>query len=182
MKVLVSAERISKFLSYLLRHRPKEYPLSFDREGFVAWSDLFAIIEDRFPEATEDEVLGVIRASGKQRFEFKDGKARATYGHSFPVDLGSQPVEPPSELYYGGARDVAQSILRTGLKPRDRQFVHLSASFEEALAVGKRRDPSPAVIVIDAQAASAAGVKFYGSGPLFLTAHVPPKFLSLWRR
>ena len=24
-------ERISRFLSYLLRHRPKEYPIAFDR-------------------------------------------------------------------------------------------------------------------------------------------------------
>jgi putative RNA 2'-phosphotransferase len=179
---LVSAERISKFLSYVLRHRPKEYPLFFDREGFVPWNDLFAIVEQRFPEATEDDVLAVLRDSGKQRFEFKDGKARATYGHSFPVDLGLYPVAPPLELYYGSARDLAESILRTGLKPRDRQFVHLSASFEEALAVGKRRDPSPAVIVVDAHGAAAVGVKFYSSGPLFLTSHVPAKFLSLRRR
>jgi putative RNA 2'-phosphotransferase len=182
MNALVYAERISKFLSYLLRHRPKEYPLSFDREGFVPWNELLAVVERRFPEATEDEVLAVIRDSDKQRFEFKDGKARATYGHSFPVDLGVHPVAPPPELYYGSARDLAESILRTGLKPRDRQFVHLSASFKEAVAVGKRRDPAPAVIVVDAHGASAAGVTFYSSGPLFLTSHVPAKFLSLRRR
>jgi putative RNA 2'-phosphotransferase len=182
MNSLVSAERISKFLSYVLRHRPQEYPLVFDAEGFVAWDDLFAIVARRFPETTEDEVLAVIRESGKRRFEFRDGKARATYGHSFPVNLGSPPVEPPAELYYGTARDLAQSILRNGLKPRDRQFVHLSASFEEALAVGKRRDPVPAVVVVDAQAASAAGVKFYTSGPLFLTSQVPAQFLALRER
>jgi putative RNA 2'-phosphotransferase len=182
MNALVTAERISKFLSYLLRHRPKEYPLSFDREGFVPWNELFAMVEQRFAEASEDEVLTVIRHSDKRRFEFKDGKVRATYGHSFPVDLGLEPVAPPPELYYGSARDLAESIVRSGLKPRDRQFVHLSASFEEALAVGKRRDPTPAVIVVDALGASGAGVTFYSSGPLFLTSHVPAKFLCLRRR
>jgi putative RNA 2'-phosphotransferase len=178
---LIAAERISKFLSYLLRHHPKEYPLSFDSQGFVAWPDLLAILQDRFPEATEGEILRVIQEPDKQRFELKEGKARATYGHSFPVDLGAPPVEPPAQLYHGTARDLARSILRSGLKPRDRQFVHLSASLEEALAVGKRRDPSPAVIVIDAHAARASGVEFYASGPLFLAAGIPANFLTLWR-
>lgn len=65
------------------------------------------------------------------------------------------------------------------MKPRDRQYVHLSASAEEALAVGKRRDPAPAVIVIDARSAHAEGIHFYLSGPLFLVESVPAKFLSL---
>jgi putative RNA 2'-phosphotransferase len=178
---VVPAERISKFLSYLLRHRPKDYPLSFDRQGFVPWQEVMRAVENRFPEVTEEEVLRVIEDTAKKRFELKDGKARATYGHSFAIDLGLRPVKPPAQLYHGTARDLAQSILRTGLKPRDRQFVHLSASLEDALAVGKRRDPAPALIVIDADAACAAGVEFYASGPLFLATDVPARFLSLWR-
>jgi putative RNA 2'-phosphotransferase len=74
---------------------------------------------------------------------------------------------------------LAHSILRDGLKPRDRQYVHLSASLEEAQAVGSRRDPAPAIIVVDARAAREADIAFYRSGPLFLTENVPPRFLSL---
>jgi putative RNA 2'-phosphotransferase len=174
-------ERISRFLSYLLRHRPKEYPLSFDGHGSVAWNEVFAMVQERFPDVTEEEVLSVIRNSEKKRFELVNDRARATYGHSFPVDLGWQAVEPPPVLYHGTARDLAESILRSGLKPRDRQFVHLSASVEEALAVGKRRDPLPAVIVVDARAAGANGIAFYASGPVFLSPQIPPKYLARWR-
>lgn len=176
---MVPPERISRFLSYLLRHRPKEYPLSFDRQGFVLWQDVVEMAQQRFPEITEEEIRRVVQDADKKRFELINDRARATYGHSFPVDLGLQAVEPPAQLYHGTARDLAQSILRTGLKPRDRQYVHLSASAEEALAVGKRRDPSPAVIVIDARSAHAEGIHFYLSGPLFLVESVPAKFLSL---
>ena len=95
------------------------------------------------------------------------------------MDLGLEPVEPPPELYFGTARDLAQSILHTGLKPRDRQFVHLSASLEEAEAVGKRRDLTPAIVVVDARAARQSDIAFYRSGPLFLAENVPPQFLSL---
>jgi putative RNA 2'-phosphotransferase len=176
---LIPAERISRFLSYLLRHRPAEYPLAFDRQGFAAWTDVVEIVQERYDEATEAEICAVVNDAGKMRFEFRDDKVRATYGHSFPVDLGLEQVEPPLELYYGTARDLAQSILRDGLKPRDRRYVHLSASLEDAEAVGKRRDPAPAIIVVNTSAARQGGIAFYLSGPLFLCENVPPKFLSL---
>ena len=176
---MIPPERISRFLSYLLRHRPKEYPLAFDRHGFVAWSAIVDLVQERFFDATEQAVRAVVTESEKKRFELRDDKVRATYGHSFPVDLGLEPVEPPPELYFGTARDLAQSILHKGLKPRDRQFVHLSASLEDAEAVGKRRDPVPAIVVVDTRAARQADVAFYRSGPLFLAENVPPQFLSL---
>jgi putative RNA 2'-phosphotransferase len=121
----------------------------------------------------------VIDEGEKKRFELRDSKVRATYGHSFPVDLGLETVEPPAKLYYGAARDLAQSILRHGLKPRDRRYVHLSSSIEDAEAVGKRRDPAPAIIIVDASAARQADIHFYSSGPLFLADNMPPQFLSL---
>ena len=172
-------ERISRFLSYLLRHRPREYPLSFDAQGFVSWRDVVELVQDRFQEVTEADIRLVVTGAQKKRFDLKDDKVRATYGHSFPVDLGLEAVEPPAQLYLGVARDLAQSILRHGLKPRDRRYVHLSPSQEEALAAGKRRDPAPAVVVVDAQTAHAEGVRFFSSGPLFLAENVPPQYLSV---
>lgn len=180
--MIIAPERISRFLSFLLRHRPEDYPLRFDSQGFVAWGELLGRVQERFPEITEEALLSVVEGSDKKRFEFFAGKVRATYGHSFPVDLGLESVEPPSQLYHGSARDLAQTILREGLKPRGRQYVHLSPSLEEAAAVGGRRDPFPAILVVDSQAAHASGISFYQSGPLFLAKEVPAKFLSLWKK
>ncbi|MEK6601159.1 MAG: RNA 2'-phosphotransferase [Candidatus Binatota bacterium] len=176
---MVPPERVSRFLSFLLRHRPADYPLQFDRQGFVSWDDLVAMVQDRFPEITVEEIRDIIEGSDKKRFELNEGKVRATYGHSFPVELGLESVEPPSPLYHGTARDLAETILQEGLKPRGRQYVHLSASVEEALAVGKRRDPSPTIVVVDSRGAHASGIPFYSSGPLFLATEIPAKFLSL---
>lgn len=180
--ILVPQERISRFLSFLLRHRPSDYLLHFDPQGFIPWDELVERLQDRFPEITEEEILSVIEGSDKKRFELREGKVRATYGHSFPVDLGLEAVEPPPHLYHGTAHDLAQTILREGLKPRGRQFVHLSPILEDALAVGKRGDFSPSILVIDSQAAYAGGVLFYSSGSLFLTKEVPSRFLSLWEK
>ncbi len=180
--VTVPPERVSRFLSFLLRHRPQDYPLRFDPQGFVLWGDLIKRVQERFFEITEGEILSVIEGVDKKRFELREGKARATYGHSFPVDLGLESIEPPPHLYHGTARDLAQTILREGLKPRGRQYVHLSPSLEEALAVGKRRDPLPSILVVDSQRAHASGILFYSSGPLFLAKEVPSRFLSLWEK
>jgi len=177
---LVPPEHISRFLSFLLRHRPSGYPLDFDRQGFVAWGEFLVRLRERFPEITEEEVRQVIEGSDKKRFELRGGRVRATYGHSFPVELGLESVEPPPRLYYGTARDLAETILREGLKPRGRQFVHLSPSVDEALAVGRRRDPFPSILVVDSQEARTSGILFYSSGPLFLAKEIPPKFISLW--
>lgn len=172
-------ERISRFLTYLLRHRPKEYPLVFDERGFVDWRDVVQLVQERYYDVTEEQIRAVVTDSDKKRFELRDDKVRATYGHSFAVDLKPEIVEPPAKLYYGTARDLAQSMLRNGLKPRDRQYVHLSVSAEEAESVARRHDPAPAVIVVDAAEASRQGSCFYRSGPLFLIESVPAKFLSL---
>lgn len=177
--VLVTSERLSRFLSYLLRHRPREFPLRFDPQGFVAWDELIESVQARFPEVTEEDVRQVVEGSGKKRFERRETKVRATYGHSFPVDLGLETVEPPANLYHGTARDLAQTILRDGLKPRGRQYVHLSPSIEDALAVGRRRDPSPAILVVRSKEAHAGGIQFYRTGPLYLAKEIPVKYLSL---
>src|SRR6266576_1809983 len=163
-------DRISRFLTYLLRHRPKEYPLVFDKRGFVDWRDLVELMEERFYDVTDSQ---------KQRFELQENKVRATYGHSFPLDLGAETMEPPDKLYCGTARDLAASMLRDGLKPRDRQYVHLSVSAEEAESVARRHDPAPGIIIVDAQSAHGEGIRFFQSGPLFLVENVPAKFLSL---
>ena len=176
---MIPPERISRFLTFLLRHQPREYPLVFDARGFVDWRDVVEMVQERFYDVTEEQIRAVITGSEKKRFELQDDKVRATYGHSFRVDLEGEAAEPPPQLYYGAARDLAQSMLRSGLKPRDRQYVHLSLSYEEAESVARRHDPVPTIIVVDAQAAHDEGIRFYQSGPLFLAETVPAKFLSV---
>jgi putative RNA 2'-phosphotransferase len=176
---MLAPERLSRFLTFLLRHKPKDYPLAIDREGFAPWQEVVDMVQERFYDATEEQMRALITGAEKKRFEIRGDKVRATYGHSFPVDLGTTEAAPPAQLFYGAARDLAQSMLRSGLKPRDRQYVHLSVSAAEAESVARRHDPSPAILVVDAQAAHAEGIRFFESGPLFLVEQVPAKYLSL---
>ena len=176
---MLAPERLSRFLTFLLRHKPTDYPLSIDGEGFAPWREVVDMVQERFYDVTEEQIRSLITGAEKKRFEIRGDKVRATYGHSFPVDLGTTEAAPPAQLYFGVARDLAESMLHSGLKPRDRQYVHLSISVKDAESVARRHDPSPVVLVVDAQAAHAEGIRFYESGPLFLVENVPAKFLSL---
>ncbi len=136
---MIPTERLSRFLSFLLRHRPEDYPLGFDDRGFVHMNELVNRVQDRFPEVDDSAILELIEGADKTRFELWEGMVRATYGHSFPIDLEYKMESPPEVLYHGTSRDLARSILEEGRKPRDLQVVHLSLALEEAIAVGKRR-------------------------------------------
>ena len=141
-----AAERLSRFLTFLLRHKPKEHPLTMDREGFAPWHEVVDLVRQRFYDVSEEQMRALIAGGSKKRFEIRGDMVRATYGHSFAIDLGGAAAEPPSELYFAAPGDLTQSMLQHGLEPRDRQYVHLSVTAAEAEAVARRHDPAPAIL------------------------------------
>ncbi len=141
--------------------------MAIDGEGFAPWQDVVDLVRQRFYDVSEEQIRALIDGGSKKRFEIRGDNVRATYGHSFPVDLGGRLAEPPVELYFGAARDLAESMLRRGLEPRDRQYVHLSVTAAEAESVARRHDPAPAILVIDAQARTREGFASTSAGHCF---------------
>ena len=81
-------------------------------------------------------------------------------------------------LFHGTSASVVPTILREGLRPMSRQYVHLSADSETAYAVGRRRRGEVVVLVVDAAAAHAAGVTFrLGGDGIWLADAVPPEYV-----
>ncbi len=76
--------------------------------------------------------------SEKQRFEIKGDHISARYGHSH--DKVQYPAgEPPAVLYHGTNNKALAAILKEGLKPMGRQYVHLSEGTHFASFAGSRR-------------------------------------------
>jgi putative RNA 2'-phosphotransferase len=171
--------RLSKLLSYHLRHHPDAIGLSLDPGGWVAVEELLAALAGAGKAISRDELDEVVARNSKRRFEFDEGgtRIRASQGHSVEVDLQLTPVEPPPVLFHGtGAQSVA-AILREGLNKMRRHHVHLSADEATALAVGSRHG-RPAVLLVDAAAMHGAGHSFYRSANgVWLVDEVPPQFL-----
>ena len=126
-----------------------------------------------------EDIEAVVYDGEKQRFEIEDGRIRARYGHSFPIELGVDPTEPPEFLYKGVSPKEVEGILSEGLTPIDRQFVHLSFESEVAAQMGGGRGRPSEVIRVAAQEAHEAGIAFFDCGPTMLTEQVPAGFLTL---
>lgn len=161
--------RLSKEMSYVLRHAPWEYELEPDSEGFVPMGQLVDALNETghySRPVTFADLDAVASAPGKRRHEIRDGRIRALYGHSFPMRVDFEPAEPPAALYHGTARRFLPSIMEEGLRPMSRQYVHLSADMDMARQVGSRHDrhDPPAILRVDAAAAHADGVAFYPTG------------------
>jgi len=174
--------KISKFLSYVLRHRPDAIGLALDEGGWAAVDELIGRAAAAGRRLDRQRLQEVVETNDKQRFVLsEDGqRIRASQGHSIAVDLGLQPLEPPQVLYHGTATRFLAAIREQGLSPRSRTHVHLSADHDTAVRVGQRHG-KPVVLVIDAAAMHAAGFRFFLSeNGVWLTESVPHRFLSVY--
>jgi putative RNA 2'-phosphotransferase len=176
----IDTVRLSKFLSLVLRHQPGAIGLALDANG---WAGIDELIEKGNAAGTRfsrEDLLHVVETSDKKRFSVSaDGlRIRAAQGHSLPVELGLPPQAPPPVLYHGTAIRFLEAILAQGLKPQDRQHVHLSLDEATARRVGQRHG-KPAILRVDTLQMHAKGFKFYrADNGVWLTDRVPPEFLT----
>ena len=171
--------KLSKFLSFVLRHHPEQYNLELDEEGFALLSGLMEALKNtRHSWAEISDIEKLVSEGEKKRFEIRGDKIRALYGHSVKVKIEDS-FCPKGFLYHGTSPDILSEILRDGLFPMERQFVHLSRDKETADAVGKRHHPEPVILEIDAVRACENGIKFFDRGEVVLSEKVPPEFIKL---
>lgn len=173
-------KRISKFLSYVLRHSPESIGVELDSAGWVDVSTLLDAINECDKPLTQEQLEQIVSENPKRRFEFSEDQMliRARQGHSITVDLGLDPMAPPTQLFHGTTQHVLASIRTQGLVRGQRHHVHLSADKATAKLVGGRRG-KPVVLTVDAASMGNAGHVFYlTSNSVWLIDHVPPEYLS----
>ena len=168
----------SKFLSYVLRHKPYKIGLHLDEQG---WASLDELIEAAIKHGTKldpVQIKEVVVTNDKKRFALsEDGqKIRANQGHSIKVNLGLEVTMPPKFLFHGTATKFMKNINQQGLKPSGRHHVHLSSDYNTAVKVGERHGIS-VVLRIKAGQMFFDGEKLYVSeNGVWLTDKVEPKY------
>ena len=120
-------KRISKFISFVLRHKPDHIGLELDGNG---WADVNTLIQQcnqHNVPLTFELLKHVVDTNSKKRFSFNDefNKIRANQGHSISIELDLKPVEPPPILYHGTAEKFVQSILEKGLLKQEREIARI---------------------------------------------------------
>ncbi len=177
---MTETTKISKTLSYWLRHAPQAGGLTLDASGWTQVDALLAALaKERLP-ADWDTLLAAVETNDKQRFELSaDGdRIRARQGHSVSVEGDWTAAPPPEVLWHGTVERFLDPILAEGLRPMNRHHVHLSADQETARRVGSRRG-KPVILEVAAGRLAAQGKAFFVTGNgVWLTETVPPEALK----
>ena len=172
-------KRMGKYVSMLLRHHPEEADVILDEHGWTDVDELIKKVSPRYP--LTKELLHIIAyGPDKQRYEFSEdeSRVRAVHGHSVNADLGYSQSRPPEILYHGSAEKFRESIEKTGLQKKNRQYVHLSEKVEQAKSVGSRHEKL-VLYKIHAGRMHRVGYIFYRSASgVWLTDSVPLEYLE----
>lgn len=175
----MSMKETSKFISLILRHRPSAIGITIDEHG---WANVEELINGISKTQSIDMAMleEIVSSDEKGRYSFNEDKTliRANQGHSIPVDIELEQKEPPCILWHGTGQKYVESIDQTGLIPKSRLYVHLSADYDTAVKVGSRHGP-PVIYEVDTKKMVEDGFIFYLSvNGVWLTKEVPAKYLK----
>ncbi|XP_060935256.1 tRNA 2'-phosphotransferase 1 isoform X1 [Limanda limanda] len=187
--------RLSKSMTYALRHGANQMGLQMRADGFLFVEELLA--HPQFRSYSLEDIERVVVTDDKQRFKLRshpeDGRMeiRANQGHSVQVrDLELKPVLPgssdyPAEAVHGSYLSKWSSIQQQGLSRMTRTHIHLAPGLpgEDGVISGMRTNCDLAVF-IDVPKALADGIEFFWSeNGVLLTAgdaegKLLPKYFS----
>jgi putative RNA 2'-phosphotransferase len=173
--------RLSRFLSWVLRHDPGRLGLELDRCGWADISKLIECARRGNVHLTREVLFEIVETDAKARYQLSYDltRIRALYGHSVDVDLGLAPKKPPRLLYHGTAARFLDAIMKHGISPGKRQFVHLCADPQTAMQVGARHG-RPVILVVDSGLMYNEGIELYRSTrETWLVRAVPAKFIRI---
>ena len=173
--------KAGRFISLVLRHHPEAAGLTLDSDGYANTAELINGVAERFHGFNADDLDRIVRENNKHRYSYNEDKTkiRAVQGHSVLfVNIDFEKKTPPSILYHGTSESFIPQIMKEGLKPMTRQYVHLTADKETAYNVGIRRR-RPVVLLVDCEKMHSDGYEFYISeNDIWLTKEVPAKYIK----
>jgi len=165
--------RLSKALSWLLRHNAEKEGFTFLDGGFLPVEDVLK--HKRFCGGgyTQADVEIVVAECQKQRFTLKNNEQgqlliRANQGHSIAsVEVELEEIKDPAEVpvvIHGTYLKCWESIKTTGLNRMKRNHIHFSAGEpgEDGVISGMRKS-ADLKIYLDLTDAMAAGLRFFRS-------------------
>ena len=170
----------SKFLSYILRHCPESIGLSLNTEGWANIEELIVLSNKHGILITKDLIEKIVESSDKKRFLISNDNLyiKAYQGHTNKkVNISYSLTYPPKVLHHGTAERFMDSILSSGLIPKERHHVHLTEDPDLAIENGKRYG-KPILLTICAREMQKDGYNFYLSeNAVWLTDKVPSRYI-----
>jgi 2'-phosphotransferase len=164
--------KISKYLSYLLRHGAKEKNLQMSIDGFVEVNSILNLTQSKSYKINLEIIKKIVETNDKKRFELKveDGNfyIRACQGHSIK-DLDetkmmreiTNPDEFPT-VVHGTYCKNWKLIKLEGLKVMNRNHIHFAPGYpKDDQVISGMRSSCDIYIELDLKMALSDGIKFF---------------------
>jgi putative RNA 2'-phosphotransferase len=127
----------------------------------------------------KQHIAALVETDEKGRYQIDGGMIRATYAHSVNVNLDDLPEAQVDTLYFPVSEEELDLVLESGLRPSDRNMIHLSATAEKAYSAGRVHIADPLLLQIDVKKASDAGNFIFRAGKsVYVTEAVEAEHLS----
>ena len=175
----IRTEGLSRFLIYVLGHRPDEFGLVPDRNGFVSYKELLQAIheENDWRYVRRSHIHEILLSRDRTLFE-SDNEHIRSVERRWKMDLDHPTVSLPKVLFAAVRSRAHPVVMEKGLRGIGDRLLVLSPVRDMALRIGRRRDRSPVALEILADAAGQKGVHFYGFGDLVLSPEIPSRFIA----
>lgn len=173
--------KVSKYISFILRHRPDVIGAEVDKKGWMYVDDLIKGVSEKYPGFNMKILEHIVETDSKKRYQFNDykSKIRACQGHSINVNADLKEIVPPDRLFHGTSTRFLKSIMSEGILRMSRTHVHLSKDYNTAYSVGSRHGEA-CILTIRADKMREDGIKFYESeNGVILVDYVDPKYIML---
>ncbi len=167
-------DNLSSILVYVLGHRPDEFGLVPDMDGFIAIKRLLQALREEpdWSHVREGLLREVLVSERRDLFDCRGPLIRACE-RRFTLDL-ENPASPPSGLVFSPIRKRAHPrVLEHGLELRPDAPHILTADKDMAMRIGRRTDPSPVILEIHIPTHGEGASPVYAFGDLFLAWQVP---------
>lgn len=174
-------QKLSVFISLILRHKPEIVGLALDDQGYLQVDQLIKGVNNTGRFIDENILEEIVDSDNKQRYSYNSDhtKIRANQGHSIEVNLGLLECQPPNFLYHGTSEKYVDSIMTAGLQKQSRLHVHLSENIDTATSVGGRRG-KPVILLINSYKMYKDGYKFFKSeNNVWLVDSVSKEYLEV---
>jgi len=175
----IRTEGLSRFLVYVLGHRPDEFGLVPDEEGFVPYKELLQALHEEaaWQYVRQSHIHEILLGNDRSLFESENGRIRSME-RRWDLDLHHPVASLPKILFTAIRRRAHPVVMEKGLKGVGDRPLVLSPDKDMAVRLGRRRDQDPVVLEIMAEAAAEKRILFYPFGDLFLCREIPGRFIA----
>jgi putative RNA 2'-phosphotransferase len=175
----IKTHSLARFMLYILAHKPDEFGLVPDTEGFVTYKELLWVIHEEpgWGYVRKGHINEVLSGKDRALFQPNENGIRALE-RRWHLDLDNPSLFPPKILFVAVRRRAHPAVMEKGLAASGGKYIVLSSDRDVAERIGRRRDQKPVVLEIMVAPAQEAGVLFYAFGSLFLADQVPARFIN----